>query len=448
MAFEDIERAQDGADGDPALLIQNAPMTGFQIRLIVILFLLYALDGFDALAIAFALPGIRQDWSVGPAELGIAISMGLLGTGIGSLFIAPLSDRAGRRPLIVFCLAAMTAGMLLCAVASDMTVLIVGRFVTGLGVGGLLPAVSALTAEYSNLRRRNFAVAMVSVGFPAGGFFGGMVATLLLAHYDWRAVFWFGGIVTGIMLLVSLRGMPESLEFLAVRRPANALDRVNAILGRLGHASMNLLAARPAAIAQSSLLDIFRPALIVTTLTITLTYAFHNASFYYSVNWLPKIAIDFGFSAPQAAAVSAWLSGGGVAGALVVAWLAARVEIRFLTLGTLAASALFLAVLTRTGSNDTAFIALALCLGVCLYGGQVSLYALMMKSFPTQVRATGAGFVTGVGRMGGILSPTISGYLFAAGMNNIQVSTAMALGSFIGVLALLVGMVTGRGAAR
>src|ERR1700679_2646238 len=131
---------------DPRLLIADLPMTPFQIAAIAMLFCLNALDGFDVLAVAFAAPGLTKDWSITPGELGLVISLRLFGSGFGSLIIDPLGDRIGRRPMIFWSLGAMAAGMLLCAVATAVGTLSVGRLITGIGVGAVVPSSAALTA--------------------------------------------------------------------------------------------------------------------------------------------------------------------------------------------------------------------------------------------------------------------------------------------------------------
>lgn len=438
QAIDPVARVETTAT-DPAQVIQSAPMSRVQFAILINLFVLYALDGFDVLSIAFALPGIRSDWGVSSAALGVAISLGLLGTGLGSLCVAPLSDHWGRKPTILLCLGAMTGGMFASAFCHNIEALSAARLVTGIGIGGLLPAVSALAAEYSNINVRSRAVAFVSIGFPAGGFFGGGVAALLLSWADWQAIFLFGAAASAVMVAVTWRLVPESVEFLAARRPPLALARINRIFARLQLPALDSLPAVESSRSRPSLFQIFTPLLLVTTLTVTLTYTFHNATFYYAVNWLPKLAVDFGFTSSEAAGIAAWCSAGGIAGAIVIAWLAGKIEVARLTVATLCASAIALAALVHFGGTDLLFLIASIVLGVCIYGGQVSLYALMMKSFPVHARATGAGFVTGVGRLGGILSPAVSGYLFSAGMGNTQVSTIMAFGSVIGAAALLLG---------
>lgn len=424
-----------GSTGQSAAsAVQNSNFSRFQAGLLAVFFVLYALDGYDMLSLAFALPGIRETMKLGPAALGGIISVGLVGTGVGSLLISPLGDRYGRKPLMIGCLAASFCGMICCSIALDAPMLAIGRFATGVGVGGLLPAVTALAVEYTPLRLRNSAAAFVTIGYPAGGVLGGALAAQLLQSFDWRSVFVCGAIATGAMALLTIWHVPESLEFLEIRRKDQDLSRVNAILAKLNVGALSSLSHGAANRQRGSAFDIFRRALIGTTLIITGSYALHGATFYYSVNWLPKIATDLSFTAVQAAQIAAWCSAGGMAGASLIAWMAPKVDIRILTPATLASAGICLIFLPLSGGF---FIASATLLGACLYGGQSCLYAFMMHAFPVHARATGAGFVTGVGRIGGILSPLLSGFLFSSGYGNVIVGVAMGMGSLLGAACVL-----------
>src|SRR5258708_16421015 len=120
---------------DPRVILAERPMTAFQFGIVAVLFCLNGLDGFDVLAISFAAPGISSQWGISTQALGVVISLGLLATGLGSLLLAPLADRIGRRPMIFLTLAAMTVGMTLRAPATGITTPAVGRAITGRGPG-------------------------------------------------------------------------------------------------------------------------------------------------------------------------------------------------------------------------------------------------------------------------------------------------------------------------
>jgi benzoate transport len=423
---------------DPRKIILERPMTAFQIGIVAVMFCLNGLDGFDVLAISFAAPGITSQWAISAQALGVVISVGLLATGMGSLFVAPLADRIGRRPMIFLSLAAMSVGMVTSTAATGITSLSAGRVVTGLGVGALVPCISALTAEYCNKRYKDFGVIIMAIGFPVGGLVGGQVAALLLHHFDWHAVFVAGAVASGAMTVLSLWLVPESIEYLLARRPARCIGRVNAILTRMHHPLVHQLPARAANEKSQSVLDIFiRPALLAITIIFTLAYGMHGSTLYYTLNWIPKIVVDLGLSQPQGAAVAGWCSGGGILGSLLAAWLATRLPIRALTIGALFGTSLSLALFAHMPGVLSSLTLASLLVGAFLYGAQVSLYALMTRSFPVHVRATGVGFVTGAGRLGGIISPLLSGHLLGLGLPYSLVSTYMALGSALGAVVLI-----------
>jgi benzoate transport len=430
------QTADESRSSDPRESIATAPLSTLQIGIIAVLFCLNALDGFDVLAISFAIPGIAHNWAISPGELGVVISIGLGATGVSSLVLAPLADRIGRRPMILLSLAVMTAGMLVCAFAPETLTLATGRLLTGVGVGAIVPCISALATEYASRRYRDLAVVVVAVGFPAGGLLGGTLASLLLSHFGWRSVFVAGAVTTGALLLAPIFYLPESIEYLIARR--SGLAKINAILTRMGRPAIQALPVASTQPTGASLIDILvSPQLLGIALFLTLAYGLHNATLYYALNWIPKMVVDLSLSQSQAAAVAAWCSGGGIVGGLTAAWLSARFNIRPLTAACLFGTAALLWVFAHTPGQMSVLIAASTVLGAFLYGGQTSLYALMTRSFPVQVRATGVGFVTGAGRWGSILSPIVSGDLLGAGFHHSLIATLMALGSLIGSVILL-----------
>ena len=220
---------------DPRSILLERPMGRMQIVAVAICIALNALDGFDVLAITFAAPGLSESWKLGPGAIGIVISTGLVGMAGGSLLLAPLADIIGRRLMILASLVAMSGGMFLSATAPDVYMLSLWRVVTGLGIGAMLAAINAMTAEYANAKRRDLAVSLMAVGYPIGGVIGGSIAAWLLHHYSWHAIFVFGGVITAILIPIVWFLLPESIEFLIGKGKGDVLPRVNGILRRMGH---------------------------------------------------------------------------------------------------------------------------------------------------------------------------------------------------------------------
>ena len=347
-----------------------------------------------------------------------------------------MADIIGRRLAILGCLAAMASGMFLSSTVGDVYTLALWRVVTGLGIGGMLAAINAMAAEYANDRNRDFAVSVMTIGYPIGGVLGGKVAAVLLGHYDWRAVFIFGGIVSAAMLPAVALRLPESIEFLALRRPSNALARINTILTRMGHGAVSEMPT-PLAHETGSVLDIFSPRLLPRTLSVAGAYFLHIMTFYYVLGWAPKIVTSLGFTAQAGTEVSVWANLGGIAGGTLLGWLTHRIGLKPLAVFAMLATSAALVLFGRTPPDIFMLKAAACLLGFFMFAGVVGLYAVLAKVYPTRLRATGTGFSIGLGRVGGVLGPALGGWLIGTGFARPNAAAIMAAGSVLAAVVLL-----------
>ncbi|HKR18400.1 MFS transporter [Rhizorhapis sp.] len=421
---------------DPRTIVAESRMTARQITAVALIIGLNALDGFDVLAISFASPGIAAEWSIDRAALGIVLSMELIGMALGSIFLGGVADRVGRRPTILTCLTVMAAGMFLTTTASSIAALSVWRVLTGLGIGGMVAALTAAVAEHSNSRNRNLCVALVAIGYPMGAIIGGSVAAMLLKTHDWRTVFLFGGTVTALFIPLVLLALPETIAFLVRKRPQGALQKINRILARLGHEPAVALPPEESAEKKYSVRDILRPGLIGTTLILTLAYFLHIGTFYFILKWIPKIVVDMGFDPSSAAGVLVWANVGGAAGGITFGVLSRFLPLKWLTIGVLLASTALVSIFGM-GQSDLTQLALAAGIaGVFTNAGVVGFYAIFAQAFPTHVRATGTGFAIGVGRGGAAIAPIIPGFLFSAGYGLQAVAIFMSMGALAAAITL------------
>ena len=202
----------------PQPIMDEGRMGGWQIAAIAMTILLNALDGFDVMSISFAAPGIAQEWGVAKDVLGWVLSMELIGMAAGSILLGGLADRIGRKPTIMGCLIVMAAGMMLAPQSENVTQLSIWRLLTGLGIGGMLAALNATVAEFSNARWRNLVLPLMVIGYPLGAFFGGLAAKALLSGGDWRGVFYLGAALTTACIPFALWLIPESPGWLNARR--------------------------------------------------------------------------------------------------------------------------------------------------------------------------------------------------------------------------------------
>jgi len=421
---------------DPKALIEQSPMTPMQIVAVAMCVFLNALDGFDVLSISFASPGIAEEWGIDRAALGVVLAMELVGMAVGAFVIGNIADVVGRRPVILAALVIMSGGMFAASTAETINTLLIFRFITGFGIGGMLAATNAMAAEYANLKHRSLAVTVMAAGFPVGIILGGTVASLLLIQFDWRSIFIFGGIVTGLVIPITMMLLPESIDFLVQRRPKGALKKINATLARMKHAAIEALPERKEK-PKVGLRHLFTPAMAQTTILLTAAYFAHIMTYYFILKWIPKIVVDMGFAAPLAGGVLVWANVGGATGAVLLGLLTQRWSVRSLVVGTMLIGAVAVVVFGRGQVDLVELSIVAACVGFFTNAGVVGLYAMFAQGFPTEMRASGTGFAIGIGRGGAALGPIIAGFLFNSGASLQVVAIVMAAGSVIGAFALL-----------
>lgn len=422
---------------DPREVLNNSAMTRLQYVVVALTVGLNALDGFDVMAISFASPGIAAEWQTTQAGLGIILSMELWGMAVGSIFLGGVADLLGRRPTILGCLLLMTAGMLMVTTTQSLVVLSSWRFITGLGIGGMLAAINAQAAEFSNNKSRPMAIAIMAAGYPIGGVVGGMVVTQLLKVYDWRSVFYFGTAMTALMIPTVFFVMPESVHWLVRKRPVGALERINATMARFGHAAIALLPDLRDEAARKAWIDIFSKSMLPTTLIVTVSYFLHIVTFYYILKWVPKLVVDMGFSPSSAGGVLTWASVGGALGCFTFGYLTRHFDLKKLTLFMFICSCLATMLFGQTTANLATLSALVALAGYFINSGIVGMYSLVAQVFPTHVRASGTGFAIGVGRGGSVLSPIVAGLFLQGGMELPQLSVIMGAGSLLAFGALI-----------
>lgn len=424
--------------GDPRELLASFPMQRLQLAVVALCICLNALDGFDVLAISFASPGIASEWGIDRAQLGIVLSMELFGMAAGSVLIGNVADRIGRRATILGCLTVMMVGMFAAMSSHSVIQLSLARLFTGIGIGGMLSSTSALVSEFSNRRRHNLNVALNIAGYSMGAIAGGLVVTQLLASGDdWRSIFAFGGIVTAVLLPVSFFVLQESLDYLITRRPPDALKRVNRVLAKLQLSLVSELPAPAAKVERSTIVALFSRVFALQTVLLAVAYFTEIMLFYFILKWVPKIVVDMGFTAAQGARVLVFANVGNLTGAVVIAFASQRFQPRRLIIGALIA-AFAVVVVFGLGFRDLALVSLIVAVA-CFFvnAAVVGLYPIMANSYPAHLRATGTGFIIGMGRGGSALGPIVVGYLFKNGASLMTVSLAMGAGALVAAAMLV-----------
>lgn len=434
-------------------------MSRMQIMVVIITIFLNALDGFDVLSISLAAPAIRAQMGIGDSVTGLLLSMELVGMAIGSIFLGRYADVWGRRPMMLLCLVLMTVGMFMVTtepgflaqgvksatdavgVLTEWPVLLVHiciwRLITGLGIGGMLAAINAVVAEYSNAKSKHLNVALMSIGYPVGASIGGFIASALLKQYSWHSVFLLGFGMTAALIPVVYFLVPETVHWAVRHQKAGTLASVNATLKRMGHAAVAALPDVRAELARTASTNLFATQYARTTTLLACAYFCHIITFYFILKWTGVILVDRGFMASQAGQVLSWLNVGGATGGALLGILTLKFDLKKLTIGSMVLACILVAIYGNAPPDITQITVLCVAAGFFTNAAINGMYAMFAHAYPTHLRAAGTGFAIGFGRGGSILAPVAAGFLFQGGMGVPTVSVIMAMGSLLAAVTLL-----------
>lgn len=432
--------AAAGGGSNPITVINDASMNWRQWAVVVMMVLLNALDGFDVLSSAFAAPGISAEWGIERAALGVVLSAELVGMGFGSVLLGGTADKFGRKSTMIACLVLMAGGMWMAGHSVGVTDMVAYRFITGIGIGGMLAATNAVTAESSNTKWRRTAIAAYVAGYPLGAIIGGVAASeWLLPTYGWRGVFDFGAIVTATLIPIVVLIIPETAAYHASK---GNLEGVNKTLRAFAKPSIDSLPPVVAGDAKPKVTDILsNPQLRPVTLLLAFGYMFHTITFYYILKFAVQIVADYppGYPPSEAATVLTWANVGGFAGSLLFGFVMGRLGIRWPTALALLIGSVMVASFGLGRETLSGWQWATILTGFFTNAAISGYYAAFARGFPAYARATGTGFVLGIGRLGAAGSPLIAGALFTLLGNDelLTVSVIMAMGSVVSLILFL-----------
>jgi AAHS family 4-hydroxybenzoate transporter-like MFS transporter len=439
---------------DVAGYIDQQPVGGFQIKLLLTCAAVLFLDGFDTQAIGYVAPALAREWGLSKAALGPVFSAGLFGLMIGALVFGPLADRIGRKKIIIFSTLAFGIGTLATSFIADVNTLLAIRFLTGLGLGGAMPNAVAMTSEFSPHRRRATMVMIMFCGFSVGAALGGLLAAWLIPQFGWRSVFVIGGIAPLALVPILAWRLPESVRFLALA--GRAPERVAELLGYINpkavFAPATQFVVHEPRLTGMPVLHLFREGRTLPTLLLWVVFFMSLLDLYFLSNWLPTVLNDLGASVSMAAAIGSMLQVGGVVGTFALGSVIDRFSFRALALVYVAA--VFAVGAIGQLGHSVIFVTTAIfAAGFCIVGGQIAANALAATFYPTSVRATGVGWALGIGRVGSIVGPLVGGALLTAKWSTGSVFIAAATAALCAALAAfslsrLAGMGGGRGAEQ
>ncbi|GAB3571093.1 aromatic acid/H+ symport family MFS transporter [Amycolatopsis endophytica] len=404
------------------------------------------LEGYDVVSYGAALPYLLADpsWHVTVAQASLLGSLTPVGMLVGAIGAGVLTDRIGRRNLILASVALFSTAMLASGLSPGVAVFAVGRVLVGLGVGGVLPSVAALVFEFSAPHRRSLNVALSFAGVSIGGALAAVVAATVVPVAGFRAEFLVGGLAALLVLPAALRWLPESLVYLrAVGRESQARRWIARL--RLDPALAAAASSEPDDDGgRGRLTTVFSRRYAVTTALFCLV-AFASLLVLFGIyTWLPQLMRSVGYETGSALTFLLVLNLGTAVGSPLLAWLADRTGPKPVLVVAFLLAVVGIVVLSTGLPLVLLYVAVVLA-GIGTVGTQILLNVFVASRYPVRVRATAIGAALSVGRLGAILGPLYGGALLSAELPTAWLFYGFAAPALAG--ALLVALVP-RGQSR
>lgn len=428
---------------DVAQVIEGRKLNGFNYRLILASWIITVFDGFDLSIAAFAAPYMRDALQLTPSELANVLSAGLLGTVIGALVFSSVSDRVGRRPVLIGCSIAFGVLTVAMGFAPSYEWLVAIRFLDGVAIGSIVPIIWALNSEYVPKRYRATVVTVIMVGYSVGTSGAGPITVLLEPLVGWRGLFIWGGVGSLAAAMILLFTLPESIRWLVVK--GDRQERVASILGQLSGKSAERVSPQTTfvlgdeadvKVRETRLSDLFSGWLLWATPLVWIAYTAASVAIFYVNGWGPIIFEGMGFDRDTGALATAF---GGVMGS-VAGLLLMRFTDKYGPVTVLFYPILLLPVLLVLGLvplSQDAILILAMAVLALIGGMTFVLLSIIAPLYPTSIRARGSGWAQSVAKLGAVLGPIFGGWISESGIPIIKGYAILAVVPAIVILATI-----------
>ncbi|MDV2439376.1 MFS transporter [Acinetobacter gerneri] len=414
MATQESTVLKKGIDAQA--LINNAPVSMYQWMIAIICFLIVFVDGIDTAAMGFIAPALAQDWGVAKSDLGPVMSAALGGMIIGALCSGPLADRFGRKIVLAFAMLIFGGFTLACAYSSTLDQLVAFRFLTGIGLGAAMPNATTLFSEYCPARIRSLLVTCMFCGYNLGMAIGGFISSWLIPNYGWHSLFLLGGWLPLFLMLLVIFFLPESYRYLIVK--GNAAEKVKKILSRIAPTQVQNVTEFHVPEEKSETANkksvfgmLFSKSYAKGTVLLWFTYFMGLIIIYLLTSWLPTLMRETGASMERAAFIGGLFQFGGVLSALFIGWAMDKFNPNRVIACFYFLAGIFAFTVGQSLHNPTLLAIFILCAGMAANGAQTAMPVLSARFYPTQCRATGVAWMSGIGRFGAVFGAWIGAVL-------------------------------------
>ncbi len=416
----------DCATLDVTRFFEGLAVTRYHVRLLLISCLVTLFDGLDFSAMAYTLPYMREEMNLTDAQAGYVSAAAVAGQMVGSLACSYLADLYGRRPAIIGCTFLSAILTFLVGFAQSPDMLILARFISGLAIGGLLPAIWSLNVEAMSSNRRATAVTVIMFGFSFGGFLAAPVTNWVAPGYGWHVVYFLCGALTLLVSFVLLFTLPESARWLVAKgapaeRIVPLLNRFDPGLGAGRYAGFALSDERKSEARESPWVKfrkLFHGTLAYITPLIWAAYFCSSIAIYLKASFGPTFVEALGVARGTAAYISSYSGlAGAVAGILLLRFTEKHGP-GWITLAPLLGIPAALAI--GFGLDSGALFIPVIIFGSIMIGaGHAAVISITSIYYPSMIRSNGGGWASFVAKIGATLAPLLAGFFFIGGRSDV-----------------------------
>ena len=419
-------------------VVDDAKFTPFHLNVLFWCMLVIIFDGYDLVIYGVAMKGLVAQWGLSAKEAGFLGSVALFGMMIGAMALGSLADRYGRKKMIALCLVLFSLFTFLCGFAQNPTQFAIMRFIAGVGIGGAMPNLVAMMAEYSPKRMRSTMVSLMFSGYAIGGMLSAGLGIMIVPSMGWEWMFYLG-IIPLFLLPLIWKFLPESLGFL-MRQGKEA--EVRKILPKVAP-ELNITAedqlVREEVVVKKSVVPVgqlFVEHRGVSTLAFWVSFFCCLLMTYALSTWLPKFMEQAGYELKAGLSFLFAMNIGAMIGAIGGGWLADKFNIKAVLVAFLLLGSTAFVCLGYKAPVPVLYLLVTIA-GATTIGTQIVLYSYVAIFYPLKIRSTGIGWASGVGRIGAIVGPILGGWLVAMQLPHSTNFMVFAIPAIIATVAVL-----------
>ncbi|MBD8009182.1 MULTISPECIES: MFS transporter [Acinetobacter] len=416
-------------------VVDEAKFKPFHLKIVLWCVFVVIFDGYDLAINGVALPLLMQEWNMTAVQAGMLASTALAGMMFGAMFFGMLADKIGRKNVILICVTLFSGFTFWGGFASNPTEFGILRFIAGLGIGGVLPNLVALTSEYAPQKMRSTLVTTMFSGYAVGGIMAALLGAWLTPSFGWEIMFYIAGIPL-LIIPVLWFFLPESLTFLVKKQQNDKASKiVQQISPEQNATARTQFVLNEVHAPDASIAALFRQGRSMSTLLFWCCFFMCLLMVYALGSWLPKLMMAAGYSLGNSLMFLMAMNIGAVIGTIGGGILADRFHLKPVIIGMFLLGAVSLVGLGFNSPQAVIYLLVAAA-GASAIGSSILLYSFVAQYYPLSIRSTGIGCASAVGRVGAIVGPIIIGFLLGMELPHKMNFLAVAIPAIIGAISV------------